>query len=740
MKSQRFHFVLFITVFVWRSAAERSRPGDLRLNEVLAGRKTQLSQSQFAFGSHNVDVLGSFDVDTGSGNKDTPRTSTHQASLAESFSPIISSVVSTSSAGPERTTTVPRSVLGDNPNVVGRGDREVNARGRDAELFNKRFDVVSWNLNIIDSNPFNSYSTGPPGFEDVYDRLMQSVSDILNPHASSDSSLASVVRVDVPVHTVFTDEMYEVLTSNLRKDVSFGAYSQDRLDSIWNQSLIGRLGVRHWSLKDFMLDHTLEEAGVVINANRATCELPTTTGSVFRPSVIGASVQPLLDVRRWWKQWTHFMFEDKRIIISFHPLTPGHVDERITVAQSLSVVNVVDGSALAKDLQLPLHSGKNETESLNKAFQLLSLAVYDAILVHIMSSVSVYFNFSRRLESMRASLVKDRVLKRSNRALAILVDMYDDTEVFLLQRVRESFKWSALKSRLGNNYHIVLPRVRNRTQTRANCFGSAIILSKVVFNINSITDFTEDVLRQLESDGSKFVVVEPSEIMAIKVVASDDAEYIFVSFSTSGRSMSVQKVLSAIGRVTSRTDLKSRPLIVGVDTGLRLASTTRRIVEKGHTEMIEYVKTFDPPLQSGFGNGFPMTSLHIHTFLQPRLSQAVPVQDSERLMLNFKEYPVATDHIFFDSLCFSARGDMHRDNTGERHYNDSGLIQSASFPFEHALLRLTLFEKDGGCIDRPDAKLGRGTIIGLRCATVSVLCLIIGSVAHFSAPTQKPLT
>ena len=211
--------------------------------------------------------------------------------------------------------------------------------------------AVTWNIAAINNNPFEYWITNE---DQSYNEMMKSVSDFIENTGDK----------DIPVHEVFTDAMFADLETAMRK---VGWSGVDETKRYWESSFKNRK-----IISEFIKDPLLGKKRLASMPDRITNTINTVTGEVtMRPTVINCFAGDLGSVEAWWGKWLKFYFEDK-----------------ITVKTSKGeeTTNIYSMIPLIKKSKYP--SITEEEEAVSIPLEMMCLAIFDSILVHMMKQVN----------------------------------------------------------------------------------------------------------------------------------------------------------------------------------------------------------------------------------------------------------------------------------------------------------------------------------------------------------------
>lgn len=150
------------------------------------------------------------------------------------------------------------------------------------------FEVMSWNVAAINTNPWEYYVDREP----AYAQLMIDIQELMTTGGD----------LDAPVSTVFGDEMANTLFEKmLGCGYELAAVEATRRE--WETSFKHRLMIR-----DFIADSKLGSKRLISMPDRVT---NTLGDGRLRPCAINFyAAGPVNSVAKWWQQWLKFMFDD----------------------------------------------------------------------------------------------------------------------------------------------------------------------------------------------------------------------------------------------------------------------------------------------------------------------------------------------------------------------------------------------------------------------------------------------
>ena len=233
--------------------------------------------------------------------------------------------------------------------------------------------VATWNVAAVNNNPFEYWVTHP---DPAYNVLMDGVQDFID----------NAGERDVAVGEVFTDAMARQLFEDLR---GHRVTHVDDVAALWETDY------RHRAIiSGFIKDTSLGKKRLASMPDRITNTIHTAQGKdLLRPTVINYYQGNVSTTAQWWAEWRKFVF---RTTVE---LFDGHGPS--SVIALIEPINAVKYPALSA-----------EEERVSVPLQAMCLAIFDAILVHILNAVS------KDWQAIRASLAsafrvnKDRQVRQ----------------------------------------------------------------------------------------------------------------------------------------------------------------------------------------------------------------------------------------------------------------------------------------------------------------------------------------
>ena len=288
--------------------------------------------------------------------------------------------------------------------------------------------------------------------------------------------------------------------------------------------------------------------------------------------------------------------------------------------------------------------------------QALCMAVFDAVLVHVVNSVSAGGAWQR--------------LKRQ-----IIDALYADTDVFFLQEVATAFAPALRKTALGRAYAVIAPAA-----TSASDQNSCILLDGAAFDTNSVVERTADVMALL---GDSAVPVASGDLLVITADRVGGGACLLASFHGDTNGLATLPVLAAVHRLAA--SMPEHRLLFGLDANTYehgssskqdVLAFARDYVSKGYTSCWG-----DTPNPTNY------TTFNARTFLQPQLQKGC--KGAEKASKGDRN---PKDFILFSRQWAATAAS--RDNTGKREYTEGMVFPTLDFPSDHGIVAATLAPAD----------------------------------------------
>jgi len=379
--------------------------------------------------------------------------------------------------------------------------------------------------------------------------------------------------------------------------------------------------------------------------------------AVFRPTVINMYEGDLSSQDKWWTAWETFMFDTPLKI-----KTKEGVETQTPVAMLQSI----------KKAKYPAITEQEEIDSL--PLQTMCGAIFDAILVHMMNTVSTPEVWQPLKKKMVESLNKQKIPHTLN----ILETTYVDSDIITLQEVSSSFIDKARNGLLGQKFHIVSPNDLDSVRDQ----NSVICLNKESFPDGSSAEITDRVQGAFPKDVK--VPVAKGDILAIKAVSRDGVPFVLASFHGDTNGLATIPVLNAIVKTMGDdSELINYRLLFGLD-----ANTYDSFKPGKQQDVREFGRQFVKQGLTSCWGDVPdpknYTTYNARTYLQPQLNKACK-RDEKRSKGDVNP----KDFILFPKDDFKVV-QTWKDNTGKKEYIEDMAFPTLTFPSDHGVLSTVL--------------------------------------------------
>jgi len=528
--------------------------------------------------------------------------------------------------------------------------------------------AVSWNIAAINNNPFEYWvEIADPGYNEL----------MANAQRFVDTPGAKDVRVD----EVFTDAMFAELRA------AMGAMQPawtgvDEVAEIWATELSQRKIV-----SGFLKDKGIGKKRLISMPDRISNTVNTNDkATVYRPTAINCFPREMATLDAWWAEWRRFMFD-----------TPLELTSRGKAVRAAGAAGLLSKIKAAK---YPALSAQEEAISL--PLQTLHLAVFDAIMVHMLEGAQPSAAAATGgWHGQRTRICRALNSRKNDRVLEILRESYAPAaHVIFLQEVAATFVAMARADPvLGARFHVLAPAELDGKRDQ----NSVVLCRKDTFaavadDAGAEAEHTKAVMAQIKADNAgsssgKKVPVADGDVFAVTVKDLHGRAYFFASFHGDTNGLATIPVVRAVEKVSRATVVSGgggggggggEPprLVFGLDANTYVHGSA-------HMQGVsEFVATFaGQGLSSGWGDVVDptrLTTFNGRTYVQPQLQKAM--QKSETPV---KGDVNPKDFILFHKAQFKPVATT-RDNTGARKYKEGMLFPTLSFPSDHAVISATL--------------------------------------------------
>jgi len=498
--------------------------------------------------------------------------------------------------------------------------------------------VTTWNVAAINNNPFEYWITMDDN--PAYERLMMDVEKFIEEPGP---------EKDVSVSQVFTEDMYNRLESKM---TSVAGWPSVR--TYWDTQYKNRKIV-----SEFLKDPLLGSKRLASMPDRITNTINVADSEqpVCRPTVINMYEGDLSTMDTWYSSWESFMF-----------------DEPLQIA-----IEGTTESQIPYQMLQPIKKAKypditDEEEAVSLPLQTMCGAIFDAILVHMMNTVSEPTVW----QPLKSRMVESLNRKKVPNTLAILNNVYGESDVITLQEVSSAFIYMAAASELGKRYHVVAPGDIDSARDQ----NSVIFLKKETFPAGASSEISKLVEESFPA-GVK-VPVAKGDILAVTATDKDGLNYVIASFHGDTNGLATIPVVDAIlVAMANNAKLSDHVLVFGLDANTYETGSPQK--KQDVSEFGEFYRT--KGLTSCWGdvpNPSNYTTFNARTFLQPQLNKACKSTE-KRLYGDVNP----KDFILFGKNHFEVVATM-KDNTGKKKYVEDMAFPTLDFPSDHGVLSTLL--------------------------------------------------
>lgn len=505
----------------------------------------------------------------------------------------------------------------------------------------RRLSISTWNVAAINNNPFEYWITIKDNPK--YEELMVNVERFIDSPGNN----------DVPVSSVFTDAMFNTLQ---QKMVEVGLDPDEKVRKYWEESYKDRKIV-----SGFLKDKTLGSKRLASMPDRVTNTINVVGSSepACRPTVINMYEGDLSTMELWWDEWMRFMFKDP-----------------VPIKTKAGVESLIPYALLIPIKQSKYPAISEEEEIISLPLQTLCGAIFDAILVHMMNTVSSPDVW----QPLKRTMVENLNRKKVPNTLNILKTAYGENDIIMLQEVSGAFIDDA-KRELGGNFHVVAPAALDSVRDQ----NSAMLLNKQTFPAGPIAEVTT-LIENAFPTGDK-VPVSTGDILAITVLDAEGLPYILASFHGDTNGLATVPVVTAFKKAISRdAELSKHHFIFGLD-----ANTYEHGEAGVKQDVLEFGEVYVGQGLSSCWGDVPdaknYTTYNARTYLQPQLNKACKSTEKEMYGdINPKDF------ILFQKNDFEVVSTW-KDNTGTKKYIENMAFPTLDFPSDHGILSTILKPK-----------------------------------------------
>uniref|UniRef100_A0A7S4K8E8 Endonuclease/exonuclease/phosphatase domain-containing protein n=1 Tax=Guillardia theta TaxID=55529 RepID=A0A7S4K8E8_GUITH len=500
---------------------------------------------------------------------------------------------------------------------------------RHQECETKTWLAATWNIAAVNNNPFEYWVTHN---DPAYNKMMVDVQDFIDEPGSR----------DCPIHEVLTDEMFDELVQHLDRMKCSGL---DKLRDTWVSEYRSRK-----IISGFLKERSIGSKRLISMPDRVTNTIHAADGTVFyRPTAINCYDGNFENKSAWWGLWQKFIFDTQILVHNAKKRPEGYP---CLVFQMLEPILKCKYPAITE-----------EEELICIPLQTLCLAIFDAIIIHMLDCVA-----PQKWQTLRKSLSDALYKGKDRQIIEILSRTYKDAAFVFLQEVAASFVKKVEAGSLCDDFIVFKPAKMDGKRDQ----NSIIMVKKDLFDLTSARDVTNEILAAVEdwqcSDG---------DLVAYTIQSKDLCKYLLVSFHGDTNGLATLPVVRAVHAVASST-YSDHALVFGLD-----ANTYREhsATYQGVSHFYDVIASMG--MASCWGtppNPVNPTTCNARTYLQPQLNKAIGQKDKiAKADKNLKDWIV-----FYQSQLKAEPAT--KDNTGCGKYVEEMVFPTLDFPSDHAVV------------------------------------------------------
>ena len=505
-------------------------------------------------------------------------------------------------------------ILANSSDISFASSQQLVAAANSKRLAGDGLGVINWNIAAINRNPWEYYVDYKA--DPRYVQLMENIEHFIERPTEAN---------DVVISSIFTEVMFQQLLTTMQ-GVAVFADGIEYIKAEWADSFKSRK-----IISGFMTDKELGDKRFISMPDRLTNCIDTITGLICRPTVTNNYDTKLPDLATWWPLWMKFIFEDE-VKTSFEkPATK--------VYKRFKKLNPE---------KYPAVTAEESKHSL--VLQVLCMAIYDCILVHMMNKLGPGY-----WPEIKQVLYDELSEKKPKRCLDILMSYsVANVSVILLQECNGNFLEAVRQHSIYNNYHLIVSECFDTVRNQ----NSIALLSKKHFQAEvkecGQSAQSDELVKGKLADGDLL-------LFTAKSLAGDN--FMFGSFHGDTGGLATIPTLDVIKKIHAQPQYTGFKLIVGMDANAYShAKPKKQLAAQSLQDKFKSHK-----LQCNWPDDvkqWPMTTMNARTFLQPQLNKAIRRSEmpSKEMILRDKGNKVGSisqhidcnpkDFIIFDPIDF----------------------------------------------------------------------------------------
>ena len=499
-------------------------------------------------------------------------------------------------------------------------DRPALPIPREAEM-----QVTTWNVAAVNNNPFEFWISGTEDYNTLMSNFAAYIED--------------PTEVDAPVADVFSEEMWEDLRVTMLAGKIEGV---PKVEDYWTNTYKDKK-----IISEFLKDASIGKKRLVSMPDRITNTITTPDGLMYRPSVINCYESDLSSQEKWWRAWKDHMFSDR------YEVGKGNPKKGYQMLKQISRAKYPDITEEEEQVSVPL--------------QIMTLAIFDAILVHLLNKAAPLV-----WQDVRAEMCDKLHRNKMSGIAEILLRQYYTSDVLFLQEVGPRLLQNTY---INTEFEVHIPQKFDAERKQ----NSVILLKK--HGWANVTEVTDGITSNIQ-EGSPLVAGDVFALSASRHVGGVATAYILVSFHGDTNGLATKPLLDAVKEYAA--SFPNSRVVMGIDAN---TYETPKKDQLGVSDFTTYLET------TGFGTSYAtsskskgFTTCNARTHLQPQLNKAVAFADKEaKADKNPKDHLLFSSHFTLDH--------SSRDNTGTRTFHENMVFPTLSFPSDHSISTALLSEK-----------------------------------------------
>ena len=488
--------------------------------------------------------------------------------------------------------------------------------------------AVTWNIAAINNNPFEYWLTHPDA---NYEVLMKDVQDFVEAPGDKDCTVGSV----------FTPGMFEELTALMDAQ---GWEAAEPCAAAFAELAERKI------ISGFLKDAGLGNKRLMSMPDRMTNTIDVAGGGfAYRPSVISSFDGDMATVATWWAAWKDFHFLAPLTL----PVKGGSTQAKLP-CQLLSKIPRSKYPALSE-----------EEEAMSLRLQTLCLAIFDAVLVHMLNVVSP----SGEWLQLKRGILDALLHKKEARTVGILqAPPFMDSDVIFLQEVRTT---NGLAAALANDYACVTPNPPSKADQ-----NSVILLRKSRFGPSVAAEDVTAAARALwPKDGAK---ISDGDLLVIKAPDAHGNKFLLASFHGDTDGLGTSPTVAAVCALAAT--LPDYTVVFGLDANTYQKPKAGK--QAGVATFLEEVANHGYAASCGSSTEV-RTTFCARTYLQPQLQKACKANEKKS-----KGDYNSKDYILFSSSSMAV-SNYGAANTVTGAHDQEMVIPTLEWPSDHSLLHTT---------------------------------------------------